>query len=258
MHPAASRVDRLAVETPASFIAFDLLALGDQDLMPRPFLERRAALDEAFRGVAPPLHLTPITRDERLAREWFERFEGAGLDGVIAKHGDDPYRPGARAMFKVKHQRTADCVVAGYRLHKNEPDAIGSLLLGLYQDGEGPSWAATFGGLLPIGAAASFTLARRRELLVELRPLEIDAETHPWQRAMQGQQREGNRWNPAREAQFVALAPERVVEVRYDHMDGGFLRHPATFLRWRKDRDAASCGFGQLERPVGFDVAEIL
>jgi ATP-dependent DNA ligase len=257
VHPAATRVDRLAGETPASFIAFDLLELGDEGLMPRPFRERRAALQDALAAAAPPVHVTPLTRDERIARHWFERFEGAGLDGVIAKHGELPYRPGERAMFKVKHQRTADCV--GYRLHKTEPRAIGSLLLGLHQDGDrvGGSMTTMFGGLLPIGATSSFALARRRELLAELQPLEIELAQHPWHGAMR-EQRDGNRWNPARERQFVALAPERVVEVRYDHMDGGFLRHPATFLCWRPDRDAASRGFAQVEQPVGFDVAEIL
>jgi ATP-dependent DNA ligase len=248
VHPAASRVDRLAAETPASFIAFDLPEES------QPFHERRAALERM--AWAPPLYITPITRDERVAREWFERFEGAGLDGVIAKDGEHLYRPGVRAMFKIKHQRTLDAVVAGYRLHKNADDAIGSLLLGLHDDGEGPAWAPMFGGLVPIGATSSFPMARRRELLVELRGLEIDRASHPWHSTQPDPQ--GNRWNPTRERGFVALAPERVVEVRYDHMDGGFLRHPATFLRWREDRDAASCGFAQLERPAGFDVAGIL
>jgi ATP-dependent DNA ligase len=257
VHPAASRIDRLAGETPASFIAFDLLGLGEEDLTPRPFEERRARLEATLNAARPPIHVTPITRDETVAREWFERFEGAGLDGIIAKDGTHPYRPNVRAMYKVKHQRTVDCVVCGYRLHKTEPDAIGSLLLGLNADDEAPSWAKAFGGLLPIGATASFPMARRRELLAELRPLEIDAADHPWGGALRNE-REGNRWNPAREQQFVALAPERVVEVRYDHLDGGFLRHPATFLRWRPDRDPASCGFAQLEQPAGFDVAEIL
>jgi ATP-dependent DNA ligase len=257
IHPAESRVRRLAKETPASFIAFDLMRRGDEDLLTAPFRERRAALERTFSAARDPLHLTPITRDETLAREWFERFEGAGLDGIIAKDGEHPYRPNVRTMFKVKHQRTVDCVVCGYRLHKTEPDAIGSLLLGLYDDGEGPSWAESFGGLLPIGATASFPMARRRELLTELRPLEIDPADHPWRRGL-GNERDGNRWNPAREQQFVALSPERVIEVRYDHMDGGFFRHPATFLRWRPDRDPASCGFAQLERPAGFDVGEIL
>ncbi len=250
VHPAASRVDRLAGETPAAFIAFDLLDAPDE-----PFRARRAAL-EALRW-APPLYITPITRDESVARDWFERLEGAGLDGVIAKDGDLPYQPGVRAMFKIKHQRTVDCVVAGYRLHKTAPDAIGSLLLGLHQDGHGPAWGTMFGGLMPIGATSSFAMARRRELLAELRPLEIPIAEHPWKGAAE-HGREGNRWNPAREQQFVALAPERVIEVAYSHMDGGFFRHPATFVRSRPDRDAESCGFAQLEQPVGFDVGEIL
>jgi ATP-dependent DNA ligase len=249
VHPAASRVDRLAAETPASFIAFDLPDL------PRPFRERRAALEAM--AWSPPLHLTPVTRDEGVAREWFERFEGAGLDGVIAKDGELPYLPGKRAMLKIKHQRTLDCVVAGYRLHKTADDAIGSLLLGLYDDGGGRSWAGAFGGLVPIGATASFALARRRELLTELAPLRIERAQHPWGEAM-GAERDGNRWNPARERKFVALSPERVMEVRYDHMDGGFLRHPATFVRWRPDRDAESCDFGQLEQPVALDVRAAL
>ncbi len=255
VHPAASRVDRLAAETPASFVAFDVLSLGGEDLMPRAFAERRAALE----GLTwtPPLHLTPVTRDERVAREWFERFEGAGLDGVIAKAAETPYLPGKRAMFKVKHQRTVDCVVAGYRLHKTARDAVGSLLLGLYSDGEGPAWATSFGGLLPIGATSSFPLARRRELLVELQPLVIDRADHPWSGAGRGAGA-GNRWDPTQDRAFFALAPERVVEVRYDHMDTGFFRHPATFVRWRPDRDAASCTFAQLEQPAGFDVAGIL
>ncbi|HEX6023430.1 MAG TPA: ATP-dependent DNA ligase [Solirubrobacter sp.] len=250
VHPAASRVDRLAAETPASFIAFDLL-----DAPERPFRERRAALEAL--GLSAPLYVTPITRDERVAREWFERFEGAGLDGVIAKDGELPYRPGVRAMFKVKHQRTVDCVIAGYRLHKSAHGAIGSLLLGLYQDGHGPEWATMFGGLVPIGATASFPMERRRELLRELRPLEIPIADHPWKGAEEHAAL-GNRWNPAREQQFVALSPERVIEVAYTHMDGGFFRHPATFVRWRDDRDPESCGFAQLERPVNFDVAEVL
>ncbi len=238
IHPAASRIGRLAGETPASFVAFDLL-----DDLTLPFRERRAALEAM--AWAPPLHLTPITRDERVAREWFERFEGAGLDGVIAKDGELPYRPGQRVMFKVKHQRTADCVIAGYRLHKSEPEAIGSLMLGLYGDE----------GMWPIGAAASFRLAFRRELLVALRPLEVGAGEHPWGKWLQEQP---SRWNPAREQPFVPLAPVRVIEVRYDHMDGRFLRHPATFLRWRDDRDPESCTFDQLVEAEAVDVGTIL
>jgi ATP-dependent DNA ligase len=248
VHPAASRVDRLAAETPASFIGFD--ALDDPAL---PFAERRAALERL--PLAPPLFVTPMTAELDVAREWFERFEGAGLDGIIAKDAGAPYRPGVRAMYKVKHQRTVDCVVCGYRLHKVHHDGIGSLLLGLFQDGEGPSWAPDLGDLVPIGATASFPLARRRELLTELRELEIPRSEHPWGAFVE---EGGNRWNPAREQQFVALSPTRVIEVRYDHLDGGFFRHPATFLRWRDDRDASSCGFAQLERPAGFDVASII
>jgi ATP-dependent DNA ligase len=248
VHPAASRVERLAGETPASFIAFD--CLDDPSL---PFSARRAALEAL--PLSAPLFVTPLTRDRSVAQEWFERFEGAGLDGIIAKDEDLPYRPGVRAMYKVKHQRTLDCIVCGYRLHKAHADAIGSLLLGLTQDGEGPSWAGEVGGLIPIGATASFPLARRRELLTELRPLEIPRSEHPWGEFVETV---GNRWNPAREAKFVALSPTRVIEVRYDHIDGGFFRHPATFLRWRPDRDASSCGFGQLERPAAVEFASII
>jgi ATP-dependent DNA ligase len=238
IHPAASRIGRLAAETPASFVAFDLL-----DDPARPFEARRAALERMV--WAPPLHLTPITRDVEVAREWFERYEGAGLDGVIAKDGLLPYRPGQRVMFKIKHQRTADCVIAGYRLHKSEPGAIGSLMLGLYGDEE----------LWPIGAAASFRLAFRRELLTMLRAYELPPADHPWGKWMQEQP---SRWNPARDQPFVPLRPERVIEVRYDHMDGRFLRHPATFLRWRDDRDARSCTFEQLVAADAVDVGTIL
>jgi len=263
LHPAATRVRRLAAETPASFIAFDLLALGDVDYTPRPFRERRAALEAALAPASPPVHLTPITCDEQRAQRWFESFEGAGLDGLIAKDGEQAYRPGERVMFKIKHQRTADCVVAGYRLHKSGPDALGSLLLALYDDDASPAseWSGMFGGLLPIGAAAAFTMARRRELLAELQPLVIDIADHPWgNSALEAGARghEGNRWDPHRDRAFVALAPERVVEVRYSHMDGGWFRHPATFVRWRPDRDPASCGYAQLERPVRFDLADVL
>ena len=258
MHPAASRVDRLAAETPASFIGFDLMRLGDEDLLGTPFRDRRARWRRCWATAPPPLHLTPITEDESVAREWFDRFEGAGLDGIIAKDGAHAYQPNVRAMFKVKHQRTADCVVCGYRVHKTACDAIGSLLLGLHADGDkAPRWAEHFGGLLPIGATASFPMARRKELLIELRPLEIAAADHPWGGTCTTNPT-ATAGTPRARRKFVPLAPERVVEVRYDHMDGGFLRHPATFLRWRPDRDAASCGFDQLEVATSVHVDEIL
>jgi ATP-dependent DNA ligase len=265
IHPAASRVTRLAGETPASFIAFDLLALGDDDLTAVPFAERRAALERCLADAAPPVHVTPITRDETIARAWFERFEGAGLDGLIAKRADLLYEPGRRVMTKLKHVRTADCVVAGYRLHTSAPDAIGSLLLGLYVDEAAPAsqWNDRMSGLAPVGVIGAFPLARRRELLAELQPLVIDVADHPWSwaahaarapRAPEG----GSRWNPGKDLSFVPLRPERVVEVRYDYMEGARFRHPPQFLRWRPDRDPASCGFAQLERPTPFELADVL
>jgi ATP-dependent DNA ligase len=262
IHPAASRVTRLATETPASFIAFDLLALGDDDLTGAPFAERRAALEHALADAAPPVHLTPITRDVTIARAWFERFEGAGLDGLIAKRADLVYEPGKRVMTKIKHVRTADCVVAGYRVHKSAPDAIGSLLLGLYVDEMAPAsqWNDRFTGLAPVGVIGAFPLARRRELFAELQPLVIDVADHPWSwaadfgRAPEG----GSRWNPGKDLSFVPLRPERVVEVRYDYMEGARFRHPPQFVRWRPDRDPASCGFAQLERPTAFELADVL
>ena len=265
LHPAASRVRLLAGRTPAAFVAFDLLALGDEDFTPRPFRERRAALERALAGAAPPVHLTPITRDEAVARQWFERFEGAGLDGVIAKDGDAPYQRGKRVMAKIKHVRTADCVLAGYRLHKSGPDAIGSLLLGLYDDGDAPAsqWADAFGGLLSVGVVGAFGMARRRELFTELQPLVCAIADHPWhpiaaQAVERARGTEGSRWNPGKDLSFVPLRPERVLEVRYDHMEGARFRHPPQFVRWRPDRDPASCGYAQLERPVRFDLDDVL
>jgi ATP-dependent DNA ligase len=262
IHPAASRVTRLATETPASFIAFDLLALGDDDLTGAPFAERRAALEHALAAAAPPVHLTPITRDETVARAWFERFEGAGLDGLIAKRADLAYEPGKRVMTKIKHVRTADCVVAGYRVHKSAPDAIGSLLLGLHVDEATPAsqWNDQFSGLAPVGVIGAFPLARRRELFAELQPLVTDVADHPWSWAADfgGAPEGGSRWNPGKDLSFVPLRPERVVEVRYDYMEGARFRHPPQFLRWRPDRDPASCGFAQLERPTAFELADVL
>jgi ATP-dependent DNA ligase len=254
LHPAASRVRLLAGQTPATFIAFDLLALGDDDHTARPFAERRAALERALASASPPVHLTPITRDEGLAQRWFDLFEGAGLDGLIAKRGDLTYQPNKRAMVKIKHRRTADCVVAGYRVHKSGPGAIGSLLLGLHDDA---------GRLAPVGVIGAFPMTRRQELLAELQPLVTDFAGHPWNWAAemvaaQPRRGEGSRWNPTKDLSFVPLRPERVVEVRYDHMEGARFRHTAQFVRWRPDRDPASCGYAQLEQPARFDLADIL
>lgn len=255
IHPAASRVTLLSVETPASFVAFDVLALGDDDLTERPFTERRALLEDALRDAAPPVHLTPLTGDLALAQEWFEQFEGAGLDGLIAKEPDVTYQPDKRVMAKVKHERTADCVVAGYRVHKSGPDAIGSLLLGLHgEDGK----------LASVGVIGAFPLAVRRELFEEMQPLVTSFEGHPWNWAAHEQgertprKNEQSRWNAGKDLSFVPLRPERVVEVRYDYMEGVRFRHTAQFVRWRPDRDPESCTFAQLEQPVGFDLAEVL
>jgi ATP-dependent DNA ligase len=202
IHPAASRVAMLATATPASFIAFDLLALGNHDFAGEPFSRRRAALERALAHAAPPIHVTPITRDEQIARAWFERFEGAGLDGLIAKRPDVAYEPGKRVMTKIKHVRTAECVVAGYRIHKSVPDAIGSLLLGLYRDEAAPpsQWGDHMRGLTPVGVIGAFPLARRRDLFAELQPLVVDVADHPWSWAADmGQAPEGgSRWNPGR------------------------------------------------------------
>ncbi|GAB3590062.1 ATP-dependent DNA ligase [Angustibacter peucedani] len=255
IHPADSRVRLLAEQTPASFVAFDLLALGDDDLTGRPFAERRAALVEALATAGPPIHLTPATTDPEVAQQWFEQFEGAGLDGLVAKPLDQPYQPDKRTMVKVKHERTADCVVAGYRVHKSGPDAIGSLLLGLY-DAEGV--------LASIGVIGAFPMARRKELFAELQPLVTTFDEHPWAWAKQEEgtrtprNAEGSRWAAGKDLSFVPLRPELVVEVRYDHMEGVRLRHTGQFVRWRPDRDPRSCTYEQLEEPVGFDLADVL
>jgi ATP-dependent DNA ligase len=262
IHPAASRVNLLAEQTPASFVAFDLLALDDDDLTGTPFAERRALLERVLKDAAAPVHLTPITRDLDVARAWFERFEGAGLDGLIAKRAELSYQPDKRVMTKIKHVRTADCVVAGYRVHKSAPDAIGSLLLGLYVDAATPPshWQDHTKGLAPVGVIGAFPMARRRELFAELQPLIVDAAEHPWSWAAEaGRAPEGgSRWNPKKDLSFVPLRPERVVEVRYDYLEGARFRHPPQFVRWRPDRDPATCGFAQLELPVHFDVADVL
>jgi ATP-dependent DNA ligase len=255
IHPAASRVNMLAEQTPAHFIAFDLLALDDVDYCDRPFAERREALREALAHAASPIHVTPATTDRGLAERWFHEFEGAGLDGLVAKPLAGTYQPDKRVMFKVKHERTADCVVAGYRLHKSGPDALGSLLLGLYAD---------TGDLASVGVIGAFPMATRRELLKELQSLVTTFDDHPWDWARQEEgvrtPREGetSRWNAGKDLSFIPLRPERVVEVRYDHMEGPRFRHTAQFVRWRPDRDPRSCTYAQLEEPINFDLAEIL
>lgn len=250
IHPAESRVRKLAAETPGSFVAFDLLALDDEDLTDRPFSERRALLEQALAPTAPPIHLTPLTSDVEKAREWFTVFEGAGLDGLIVKGSSDTYQPDKRVMRKVKHARTADVVVAAYRLHKSGP-VVGSLVLGLYTDD---------GRLRHIGVAASFTMKRRAELIDELAPYALaEGEEHPWDWVdAMGPGQEKSRWNAERDLSFVRLRPEIVCEVGYDAMQGERLRHTAQFKRWRPDRDARSCTYDQLERPVRFDLNEVL
>ena len=255
IHPAASRVELLARQTPARFVAFDLLALGSAGYLEQPFGGRRAALQRVFAGVGPPLHLTPATTDRAVAQRWFGQFEGAGLDGLIAKQAAGPYEPDRRVMFKVKHERTADCVVAGYRTHKSGEDAIGSLLLGLYTDE---------GKLASVGVVGAFPLARRKELFAELQPLVMGFAGHPWNWAehMAGQRTPRaaavSRWNAHKDLSFVPLRPQRVVEVRYDHMEGPRFRHTTQFVRWRPDRDPRSCTYAQLEEPVSFDLGEVL
>ncbi|HET8758665.1 MAG TPA: ATP-dependent DNA ligase [Solirubrobacteraceae bacterium] len=263
IHPANSRVTMLAARTPASFVAFDLLALGDDDLTGTPFAHRRAALEAALADARAPIHVTPLTRDEAVARRWFERFEGAGLDGLIAKRADLTYQPDKRVMAKIKHVRTADCVVAGYRVHKAHKDAIGSLLLGLYVDEAAPpsQWMDQhMGHLAPVGVIGAFPMARRRELLAELQPLVISFADHPWHWAAEMSQgpEGGSRWNPKKDLSFVPLRPERVVEVRYDYLEGARFRHPPQFVRWRPDRDPASCNYAQLEQPAPFALADVL
>lgn len=255
IHPADSRVRMLAEQTPASFVAFDLLALGDDDLTQQPLERRRAMLEEAFRDAAPPVHVTPATRDAEVAQHWFEQFEGAGLDGLIAKALDLTYQPDKRVMTKIKHVRTADCVLAGYRVHKSGPDAVGSLLLGLY-DADGT--------LASVGVVGAFPMARRRELFTELQPLVASWEDHPWSWAAHEagertpRKNETSRWNAGKDLSFVPLRPERVVEVRYDYMEGARFRHTTQFVRWRPDRDPVSCTYDQLERPVDFDLSDVL
>ncbi len=255
IHPAASRINLLAEQTPAHLVAFDLLAAGHENLCEQPFSRRREALEQALGGAGTSVHLTPATTDRELATAWFRKFEGAGLDGIVAKALDGVYVEDKRVMFKIKHERTADCVVAGYRPHKSGPDAVGSLLLGLYT-GDGT--------LASVGVVGAFPMAVRRELMAELQPCVTTFDEHPWNWARQEagvrtpRKAEASRWNANKDLSFVPLRPERVLEVRYDHMEGPRFRHTAQFVRWRPDRDPRSCTYAQLEEPVNFDLAEVL
>ncbi len=275
IHPADSRVRMLAETTPASYVAFDLLAVGDESLMKAPFAVRRARLEGELANVESPIHITATTTDTDIATEWFDQFEGAGLDGVVAKPLSAAYSPNARTMLKIKHDRTADVVLAGYREHKTstaEKPLLGSLLLGLYHEGK----------LQHVGVSASFTAARRAELIEELQPLVCSIEDHPWgewqewfrqggQASSASSATQGaiianpdrvpgtqSRWSQGKDLSFVPLRPERVLEVGYDHMEGRRFRHTAQFKRWRPDRDPESCGYDQLEEPVSYDLAHIL
>ena len=255
IHPAETRINLLAEQTPAQLVAFDALAVGDTNLTEEPFSARREALEQALAKAGPSVHLTPATTDRATAQDWFGQFEGAGLDGVVAKRLDGPYVEDKRTMFKIKHERTADCVVAGYRPHKSGPDAVGSLLLGLYN---------AEGELASVGVIGAFPMERRRELMTELQPWVTSFDEHPWnwQRHEEGQRTprkaEGSRWNSGKDLSFVPLRPDRVVEVRYDHMEGVRFRHTAQFVRWRPDRLPQSCTYAQLEEPVNFDLGQIL
>jgi ATP-dependent DNA ligase len=260
VHPAASRVARLAVETPAAFVAFDILRLDDTDCMSRPQAERRLLLEALLACAEPPLRLTPMTTDLALARRWLRHFEGAGLDGVMVKPAEAPYQPGKRAMFKVKHLRTADCVVGGLRWHKSTaqggPEAVGSLLLGLYDDA---------GVLQHVGMTSSFSMQARLALAKELAPLRKGAlEGHPWTdwagagnddaHRMPGAR---SRWSSGKDLSWEPLRIERVCEVKYDHLQGDRFRHGTTFLRWRPDKPPADCGYAQLEVVPPYELARV-
>jgi len=254
IHPAVKRIKLLAEETPASLVFWDLLALGDEDLCQLPFAERRSRLEAALGHVQPPVHLTPVTRDRDRAEDWFRRFEGAGLDGVMAKRDDEPYQPRKRAMLKIKHSRTADCVLAGFRWHKNGPGThVGSLLLGLHDEA---------GRLHFVGSASSFSAKQRAALAEELAPWrENAAENHPWLPAspdpgvrMPGAE---SRWTRNKLRDWEPLRPERVVEVAFDHMEGARFRHTAQLVRWRPDKPARDCGFDQLEVTPAYELSQI-
>jgi ATP-dependent DNA ligase len=275
LHPAASRVAKLARETPASFVAFDLLAAGGRDLREQTMTARRERLETLLAGVEPPVHLTPMTRERTLATEWLQRFEGAGLDGVIAKPEAASYQPGKRTMFKIKHARTADCVVCGFRWHKQTPDIVGSLLLGLFD---------AKGTLHHVGVTSSFTMEKRRQLVKELEPLRKNAlDSHPWREwadfakatsakadaakglspkaatPTAGQRMPGghSRWSAGKDLSWEPLRIERVCEVKYDHMQGDRFRHAATFLRWRDDKRPQDCDYDQLEVTPAFELSAV-
>jgi ATP-dependent DNA ligase len=255
LHPAASRVAKLAAETPAAFVAFDLLAAGGRDLRGVPQDERRARLEQLLADTRPPVHLTPVTRDRQVAIEWLARFEGAGLDGVMVKPVANRYDPGKRTMFKVKHARTADCVVAGFRWHKSGGGAVGSLLLGLYDDR---------GTLHHVGVTSAFTMARRKQLGVELEPLRKNAlQNHPWRDwagadgsavRMPGAQ---SRWSAGKDMSWEPLRIERVCEVKYDHLQGDRFRHATIFVRWRPDRQPHDCRYDQLEVTPPYELEKV-
>jgi ATP-dependent DNA ligase len=260
LHPAASRVAKLAQETPSAFVAFDLLAVAGRSLMDEPQSIRREFLEKLLRDARPPVYLTPMSRNREDAVDWLKRFEGAGLDGVVAKPAHLPYQPGKRAMLKVKHARTADCVVAGFRWHKLGEGVVGSLLLGLYDDR---------GVLQHVGVTSSFTMEKRRQLAKELEPLRRDAlENHPWRewasaeaadsvektRRMPGAQ---SRWSAGKNLSWEPLRIERVCEVKYDHLQGDRFRHAAIFLRWRPDKPPAGCRYDQLEVTSPFELKKV-
>jgi ATP-dependent DNA ligase len=255
LHPAASRVAKLAAAMPASFVAFDLLAVDGRDIRTSRQDERRTALERLLARAAPPLYLTPMTRDRDTAQDWLMRFEGAGLDGVIAKAPDTPYQPGKRAMLKIKHARTADCVVAGFRWHKSGGDAMGSLLLGLYDDG---------GVLQHVGVTSAFTMAARKALAAELAPLRERAlDGHPW-RAWAGDAAAASRmpggqsrWSGGKDLSWEPLRIERVCEVKYDHLQGDRFRHATIFQRWRPDKSPADCTYAQLEVTAPYELARV-
>ena len=255
LHPAATRVAKLAKETPASFVAFDVLAVDGRNVMSAAQTQRRALLEQQFAQIKAPVYLTPMTRDRSIASEWLEHFEGAGLDGVIAKPADIPYQPGKRVLVKVKHARTAECVVAGFRWHKSGNDTVGSLLLGLYDDR---------GVLQHVGVTSSFTMATRKQLAIDLAPLRKDAiKDHPWRdwasagedsTRMPGAQ---SRWSAGKNLSWEPLRIERVCEVKYDHLQGDRFRHAAIFLRWRPDKAPSDCRYDQLEVTTPYELEKV-